>query len=202
MTALFESAAVRGLVAVLCAVICGHAGAQQPARFAPEISALAPPINHETGTISEVLTAQDSGFQQIGYVVRWRDSQVFVTGSLAAPQRVGENIDFMVYRSVAGSRKILRFAVNEPQSDASGDREEAESSHASVTSGGAPIEDTLIAENDGYRFVAYQVRWHGMRVMVVDPLQKSVYKIGDTINFRVLRSGAGEERLLAFALSD
>lgn len=202
MSALFESPAVRGLIAVLCAVISGHAGAQQPARSAAEMSALAPPVNHESGTISEVLTAQDSGFRQIGYVVRWRDSQVFVSGSLTAPRGVGENLDFTVYRTVAGGRKILRFAVNEPQSDTSGEREEAESSHASITSGGAPIEDSLIAENDGYRFAAYQVRWHGMRVMVVDPLQKSVYKTGDTINFRVLRSGAGEERLLAFALSD
>jgi hypothetical protein len=41
-----------------------------------------------------------------------------------------------------------------------------------------------------------------MRVVVVDPLQKTVHKIGDPINFRVLRSGAGDERLLVFALTD
>ena len=202
MKRLFDSPVRRGFMAVLCAVITGYAGAQQPTRPTTDLSALAPPVNHESGTISEVLTAQDSGFRQIGYVVRWRDSQVFVTGSPTVPHRVGENLDFTVYRTVAGGRKMLRFAANEPQSDTSSEREEAESSHASITSGGAPIENSLLAENDGYRFAAYQVMWHGMRVMVVDPLQKSVYKTGDTINFRVLRSGAGDDRLLAFVLSE
>lgn len=202
MSVSFESSVVRGFIAVLCAVITGYAGAQQPTRDATDMSALAPPVNHESGTISEVLTAQDSGFRQIGYVVRWRDSQVFVTGAPTVPHRIGENLDFTVYRTVAGGRKILRFAANEPQSDTSSEREEAESSHASITSGSAAIENSLIAEHDGYRFAAYQVMWHGMRVLVVDPLQKSVYTIGDTVNFRVLRSGAGDDRLLAFALSE
>jgi hypothetical protein len=193
MSVLFDSLIVRGFIAVLCAVFAGQACAQQP---------LAPPVNHESGTISEVLTAQDAGYRQIGYVVRWRDSQVFVTGSPNVPHRVGEILDFTVYRMETAGRKILRFAANLPQSDTSSERDESESSHASITSGSAPVEDGLVAENDGYRFAAYRVMWHGMRVVVVDPLQKTVYKIGEPINFRVLRSGAGDERLLVFALTD
>src|ERR1700730_10562728 len=80
MSVLFDSLIVRGFIAVLCAVFAGQACAQQP---------LAPPVNHESGTISEVLTAQDAGYRQIGYVVRWRGSQVFVTGSPHAAPRSG-----------------------------------------------------------------------------------------------------------------
>jgi hypothetical protein len=202
MSALFDSLIVRGFIAVLCAVSSGQACAQQPTKAAPEISALAPPVNHESGTISEVLTGRDAGYRQMGYVVGWRDSQIFVAGSPNLPHRVGENLDFTVYRVVTGGRKILRFAADQSQSDTSSERDESESSHASITSGRAPVENSLVAENDGYRFAAYQVMWHGMRVVVVDPLQKTDYKLGDPINFRVLRSGAEDERLLTFALSE
>jgi hypothetical protein len=202
MSVLFDSLVVRGFIAVLCAVSAGQACAQPQTEVVPEISALAPPVNHESGTISEVITVRDAGYRQMGYVVGWRDSQIFVAGSPNLPHRVGESLDFTVYRVVTGGRKILRFAADQSQSDASSERDEAESSHASVTSGRAPVENTLVAENDGYRFAAYQVMWHGMRVVVVDPLQKTVYQIGDPINFRVLRSGAEEARLLTFTLSE
>lgn len=202
MSGLFESPAVRGFIAVVCAMFAGQACAQEPVRAAPELPALAPPVNHESGTIREVLTVQDAGYRQIGYVVQWRDSQIFVNGASIEPHRVGDNLDFTVYRIVTGGRKMLRFAANQSQSETGSERDESESSHASITSGSAPVENSLFAESDGYRFAAYQVTWHGMRVVVVDPLQNTVYKVGDRINFGVLRSGAADERLLAFALNE
>jgi hypothetical protein len=202
MSGLFGSPVIRGFVAVLCAMSAGQACAQQPVRAAREIPSLAPPVNHESGTIREVLTVQDAGYRQIGYVVQWRDSQIFVTGASTEPHRVGDNLDFTVYRMVAGGRKMLRFAANQSQSETSSERDESESAHASITSGSAPVENSLVAESDGYRFAAYEVMWHGMRVVVVDPLQNAVYKVGDRINFGVLRSGAGDERLLAFTLNE
>jgi hypothetical protein len=202
MSGIFDSPAVRGFIAVLCAMSAGQACAQQPSRAAPEPPALAPPVNHESGTIREVLTVQYAGYRQIGYVVQWRDAQVFVTGASIEPHRVGDNLDFTVYRIVTAGRKMLRFAANQSQSETSSERDESESSHASITSGSAPVENSLFAESEGYRFAAYQVMWHGMRVVVVDPLQNAVYKVGDRINFGVLRSGAGDERLLAFALNE
>src|ERR1700730_8036284 len=141
MSVLFDSLIVRGFIAVLCAVFAGQACAQQP---------LAPPVNHESGTISEVLTAQDAGYRQIGYVVRWRDSQVFVTGSPNVPHRVGENLDFTVYRMETAGRKILRFAANLPPSGTGRGREEAERSKGPISLSRAPVEDSLVAENDGY----------------------------------------------------
>jgi len=56
------------------------AQATSPAPVA-DSSPLAPPFTHEGGVIDEVLTAADGGYRLRGYVVRWRDSAVYVTGS-------------------------------------------------------------------------------------------------------------------------
>jgi hypothetical protein len=187
----------KSLFGILLATLAWPAFAQQPRS---DSAALSPPVNHESGVVSEVLIARDGGYSQVGSIVRWRDTQIFVSGSPSKMPRSGDNLDFTVYRSVQDGRKILRFETN--QDSVSASDEESGSSHASISSGTSKVENVLSADSDGYRFVAYQVMWHGSRVMVIDPLAREPRAIGEQINFRVSRSGSDENRQLAFTLTE
>jgi hypothetical protein len=175
-----------------------QASANQPA----EPSVLSPPINHESGSIEEVLTADDGGFRMRGYVVIWRGSRVFVSGAPAEPRQSGANLDFTVYRSSVNGQRGLRFAITQTSDDQSVAQDEGRNAQVSITSGTAKVEDVLTADNDGYRFVAYLVSWHDKRVAVVDPLLHPARSVGEQIDFRVFHTGASENRQLSFALSD
>jgi hypothetical protein len=175
-----------------------HVPANQPT----EPAALSPPINHESGTIEEILTADDGGYRMRGYVVNWRGSRVFVSGAPAEPRQIGANLDFVVYRSSINGQRGLRFAIAQMGDDASVAQDEGRNSQVSITSGTAKIEDVLTADNDGYRFVAYLVSWHDKRVAVVDPLLHAARSAGEQIDFRVFHTGVNENRQLSFALSD
>ena len=183
---------------ILLATLAWPAFAQQPRS---DSAALSPPVNHESGVVGEVLIARDGGYSQVGSIVRWRDAQIFVSGSPSRMPHSGDILDFTVYRSVQDGRKILRFETNQDSASAS-DEEESASSRASISSGSAKVENVLSADSDGYRFVAYQVMWHGSRVMVIDPLAREPRAIGAQINFRVARSGSDESRQLAFSLTE
>jgi hypothetical protein len=66
--------------------------------------------------------------------------------------------------------------------------------------GTARIEETVSAESDGYRFVGYFVTWHDKRVFVVDPQSAATRAVGETLNFRVWRSGFGATQRLSFSI--
>lgn len=188
----------KSIFGILLVTLAWPAFAQQPRS---DSAALSPPVNHESGVVSEVLIARDSGYSQVGSIVRWRDAQIFVSSSPGKMPRSGDNLDFTVHRSVQDGRKILRFETNQDSMSAS-DEEESGSSRASISSGTSKVESVLSADSDGYRFVAYQVTWHGTRVVVIDPLAREPRAIGEQINFRVSRSGSDENRQLAFTLTD
>lgn len=176
--------------------------AQTPATQPAASSVLAPPINHESGTIDEVLSAEDGGYRMRGYVVTWRGSKVYVAGDPADPRQVGGNLDFTVYRSALNGQRGLRFAVVQAGDDGSVAQDESRNAHVSITSGTAKVEGVLAADNDGYSFVAYLVSWHDRHVVVVDPSLHTPRAVGDQIDFRVFHTGANENRQLSFALSD
>jgi hypothetical protein len=163
---------------------------------------LAPPINHESGTIDEVLTAEDSGYRMRGYVVTWRSARVFVSGAPTEPRQTGAGIDLTVYRSAINGQRALRFAITQLGDDASVAQDEARNAEVSITSGTAKVEDVLTADSDGYRFIAYVVNWHDRHVAVVDPLLHPPHAVGDQIDFRVYHTGANENRQLSFAMGD
>jgi hypothetical protein len=188
----------KSILGILLATLAWPAFAQQPRS---DSAALSPPVNHESGVVGEVLVARDAGYSQVGSIVRWRDAQIFVSSSPVKIPRSGDILDFTVYRSVQDGRKILRFEASQDSVSAS-DEEESGSSHASISSGTSKVESVLSADSDGYRFVAYQVTWHGARVVVIDPLAREPRAIGEQINFRVSRSGSDETRQLAFTLTD
>jgi hypothetical protein len=167
---------------------------------APDRPALSPPVNHEVGRVEEVITAADDGSRLRGYVLTWRAMRIVVTGSPEDSHVPGDNLDIVVYRSEISGHRVLRFESSSLASNENIADGESTNSSASVTLGTARIEDSISADSDGYRFVGYFVSWHDNRIFVVDPQAAPVRKIGETINFRVLRTGLGASKRLSFSL--
>jgi hypothetical protein len=188
---------------LLGAVCTLPAQAQQaPTIQSGEPSTLSPTINHESGTIDEVLTAEDGGYRMQGYVVNWRSSRVFVSGAPAEPRQPGASLDLTVYRTGVNGQGSLRFAVTQVGDDASVAQDEGRNAQVTITSGTAKVEDVLKADSDGYHFIAYLVSWHDRHVAVVDPFLHTPHAVGDQIDFRVYHTGANENRQLSFAMGD
>jgi hypothetical protein len=163
-------------------------------------SPLSPPINHEAGRIEEVITAADSGYHSRQYVLTWRSMRIVVAGASDEAHAPGETLDVVVYRSDVNGHKVLRFESTPANSNEDVVDEDSTRSSASITLGAAQIEDTVSAESDGYRFVGYFVTWHSQRVFVVDPQSAPARATGETINFRVLRTGLGASQRLSFSM--
>jgi hypothetical protein len=173
-----------------------YAGAQEPPTRAP----LSPPVNHENGRVKEVITATDDGFRFRAYVLTWREMRIVVSGGPDESSGVGDNLDIMVYRTDANGHKVLRFETGSLAANENDPTGESTSSSASMTLGRAQIEDSVSAESEGYRFVGYFVTWHGKRVFVVDPQAGPGRGVGDSIDFRVLRTGLGDMQRLSFSM--
>ena len=180
----------------LCSIPSIGADAQPPGSQ----RSLAPPINHEVGRVEEVITAADEGYRFRAYVLTWRSMRIVVAGDPDQSHVTGDNLDLLVYRSEENGRKILRFATNTSASSENDVDRESIGSSASITMGTARIEDIVSAESDGYRFEGYFVNWHDKRVFVVDPQSAPAHATGETINFRVLRTGLGATQRLSFSL--
>jgi hypothetical protein len=171
-----------------------------PAISQTQDSPLSPPINHEAGRIEEVITATDSGYQSRQYVLTWRSMRIVVAAASDEAHAPGDSLNVVVYRSDINSHKILRFESTPTNSNENVVDDDSTHSSASITLGAAQIEDTVSAESDGYRFVGYFVIWHNQRVFVVDPQSAPARATGETINFRVLRTGLGASQRLSFSM--
>jgi len=64
----------------------------------------------------------------------------------------------------------------------------------------ASVEEVLAIQDDGYHARSYVVRWHGNRVLLVDPLASTQLAVGATVSFDVMRHEAGGKRLLSFVI--
>jgi hypothetical protein len=65
------------------------------------------------------------------------------------------------------------------------------------------VTDVLRAEDDGYKYILYIVMWRGSKVGVEDDLSTTNFKIGDRINFMVVKwtpaaNKNGGQKVLAF----
>ena len=190
------------ITTLLLGAVCLPAFAQTPAMPSADSSALAPPANHESSTISDVLTAEDGGYRMRGYIVTWHGARIFVAGVATDPRPVGAPLDFTVFRSSVHGQRGLRFAVSQPGDDANVAEDESRNAHVSITSGTSKVEEVFAVDNDGYSFVAYLVSWHDKRVVVVDPSLHKPKAVGDQIDFQVLHTGANENRQLSFSLGE
>jgi hypothetical protein len=73
-----------------------------------------------------------------------------------------------------------------------------QTSSPAFTNDNAVVEEVVSTVDDGYRFRAYVVRWHGARVLVSDLPAESNGAVGDTIHFMVARHDVEGVRLLSF----
>ena len=64
----------------------------------------------------------------------------------------------------------------------------------------ATVEEALSLQSDGYRYVAYIVKWHGARVAVSDAFSNTSYAVGDRINFPASRATSSSGRQLSFLM--
>ena len=200
-------ASARKISYVTLALICLTAISLSPipspaadAQTPDSVRPLAPPINHEVGRVDEVITAADEGYRFRGYVLTWRSMRIVVAGDPDQSHAAGDNLDLVVYRSEVNGRRVLRFLTNSSAATENLVDPESTGSSASITMGTAPIEQVVSAESDGYRFEGYFVKWHEQRVFVVDPQSAPAHAVGETINFRVLRTGLGATQRLSFSL--
>jgi hypothetical protein len=173
-----------------------YVGAQDTSRQTP----LSPPVNHESGRVKEVITATDEGFRFRAYVLTWREMRIVVSGGPDESSGAGDSLDIMVYRTDANGHKVLRFETGSLASNENDPTGESSSSSASMTLGRAPVEEAVSAESEGYRFTGYFVTWHGKRVFVVDPQSGPSRAVGESIDFRVLRTGLGAMQRLSFSM--
>jgi hypothetical protein len=65
----------------------------------------------------------------------------------------------------------------------------------------ATVEEVVATEEDGFVATAYVVRWHGARVLLVDPLAKSHLSVGDSATFVAMHQDLAGERLLHFSFT-
>jgi hypothetical protein len=162
-------------------------------------SPLSPPVNHETARLDEVITAADGGYRSRQYVLTWLSMRIVAAGTSNEAHAPGDSLNVVVYRSDTNGHKVLRFESTPTEPNEDVDDDSAPSS-ASITLGTARIEDAVSAESDGYLFVGYFVTWHNQRVFVVDPQSAPARATGETINFRVLRTGLGANQRLSFSI--
>jgi len=164
-----------------------------------EFRTLSPPINHEVGRIETVLAAADGGYRYRAYVLTWRSMRIVVAGRPEESRVPGSNLDIVVSRTDADGHRVLHFVPDSSFSNEDeGDLDSGSS--AEIIQATAPIEEALFAESDGYRFVGYFVTWHEQRVFVIDPRAAAQRGVGETINFRVLRTGRGASQRLSFSI--
>lgn len=187
------SLAVAGLALALPAL------AQAPRDPDSAQATVSPPVNHESGVIQDVLTAQDAGDRFCTYLMQWRDTTAFVPCA-SPPHQRGDTVEFVVYRETKNGHRALRFAPSRQNADDSSERIDSAGFQATVSAGRSVIQHVLVADNDGYRGVAYEVPWHNAQVMVIDPTGASNRQVGDTINFKVIRTELNHE--LSFALDE
>jgi hypothetical protein len=106
----------------------------------------------------------------------------------------------MKFRSlIVAACVILPVTLNAEQvAPSTGPRNDASIAKAAPKTLSAAIEEVVASEDAGYQAIAYVVRWHGARVVVVDPLARSRLSVGDTLNFFASHHDVADNRLLSF----
>jgi hypothetical protein len=154
--------------------------------------------SEHSGVIEEVLRTNDGGFGYTAYILNSLGGRIVVGDVPAAlPHRVGDQISFVAQRIDSPNSSgpgILRFEPSAPEAD------KQEGVNLSMTQETATVEEALGVQSDGYRYVAYIVKWHGTRVAVSDAFSSTNYAVGDRINFPASRATSSSGRQLSFLL--
>jgi hypothetical protein len=190
------------VLAAACVAVWDSSAAQGNAAgmAAPsEIQAPATPPKAQTATIEEIMATDEDGYRARSYVVRWHGVRVLVTDPLSRTHlNIGDSISFIAARHEVTGRRILSFVLDARQACRCEEKSPKPIAPV-VEAAGAEmriglVEEVLSAEQDGYRFVAYIVQSHGLRLAVADPIARTHSAVGDSISFmanRIKLNGAG-----------
>ena len=108
----------------------------------------------------------------------------------------------MSFRSlIIAACAILPVALHAQQTSPKGTGIDASTAKPSPQTLSASVEEVVASEEAGFRAIAYVVRWHGTRVLVVDPLAKSHLSVGDNLNFIASQHDVSDKRILSLILT-
>jgi hypothetical protein len=153
--------------------------------------------------VAKVFSAMDGDNKFVAYQVKWKNFDVIVSDPLAQSNfKVGDTIQFMALKldnSDAHKFSLLNFTLLNLSFPASSPHSSSQSGNSYETVK-APVVKIFSAMDGDNKFVAYQVKWKNFDVIVSDPLARSNFKVGDTIQFMALRNGAAGYSTLSFTL--
>jgi hypothetical protein len=96
---------------------------------------------------------------------------------------------------------ILPLSLDAQQVPTTATQNEAPAAKTSPKALSAAVEEVVANEEAGFRAISYVVRWHGSRVLVVDPLAGSRLGVGDNLQFIASHHEVSDRRLLSFSLT-
>jgi hypothetical protein len=140
----------------------------------------------DTGTIEEVLTAEQAGCHFIAYVLSWHHARIAVSDPLSLSRHgAGEQLAFLAVRIAGRYGPNLSFTISP------GDRNGPAAARRPAGSVSARengiVNEVLTAAIDGYCYRAYVLRWRGLRIVVSDQQTGPQYEVGDGIQFEIRR---------------
>jgi hypothetical protein len=158
-----------------------------------------PSSTRANAVIEDVIEAVDDGYRFNAYVVRWHGVRVVVSdptsqGHLA----VGDTLHFIAGHSdVIKGQRMLSFISTEHDANSS-DHAGLSAASSAVQSETSTVEEVLTAQEDGYQFTAYIIRWQGKRVAVIDMQSSPPQAVGDQIDLVVMRMAPMGRKVLGF----
>jgi len=154
---------------------------------------------HASAVIEDDIETVEDGYRFNAYVVRWHGVRVVVSdptsqGHLA----VGDTLHFIAGRSeIIKGQRMLSFLSTEREAG-SGDPAGLDATSSTARTETSIVEEVLTAQDEGYLFTAYIVRWQGKRVAVIDMQSSPPHMVGDQIDLVVMRMSPMGRKVLAF----
>jgi hypothetical protein len=139
-----------------------------------------------TGTIEEVLSAEQAGCRFVAYILTWHHARIAVSDPLSSSRHgPGERLSFLAVRIAGRYGPNLSFSIA-PNDGNAPERAHTPAGSSSTLENGI-VDEVLTAAIDGYTYRAYVVRWGGARVVVTDPQNAASYQLGDGVQFQLRR---------------
>jgi hypothetical protein len=158
--------------------------------------------SHETGVVDQALVTDVDGYKYRAYVVEWRGSKVVIDDPTAATDyQPGDSVSFWVSRFdllPPGSHKHQWFTFDRPV-ETTGANQPSDL-QTTIAMDSAPVQAVFTSDVDGYRSVAYLVKWHNSPVAIIDAFATTHFAEGDRITFSVARAAAPNTKDLSFML--
>jgi hypothetical protein len=140
----------------------------------------------DTGTIEEVLAAEEAGYRFVAYILEWHHARIAISDPLSRSRHgPGEPLSFLATRIAGRYGPTLSFTLAPEERSAPAVASEPAAPPSSLENG--IVDEVLTAQADGYSYRAYVLRWRGARIVVSDRQTGMPCQVGDGVQFRVRR---------------